>query len=318
MISSSKAGVWVTVEPPWADGRGMDRRSRVPYYVQLKDLLQEQIESDVWQPGDRLPSEAELCQRFGVSRTVVRQALAELVHESLVVREQGKGSFVAVPKISEALVQRLTGFYEDMAERGLHPVSKVLRQEVVPASATLARHLDIEAGSALIVIDRLRFIKDAPLVLVTTCIPRDMCPQLLSIDLRYRSLYDVLGQEAGLVITRGRRWIEAVAASARQASLLEVKRGAPLIRLESVSFLADGRPVEYYDAIHRSDRARFEVDLVRLDPGWPGRKEGEPTEEGRSRAASAPGRASRGLVPTSRQRGGSTRRSGSIDTKVWK
>jgi GntR family transcriptional regulator len=252
----------------------MDRASRVPYYVQLKEFLKEGIESEALRPGDRLPSEAELCGRFDVSRVVVRQALAELVYEGLIVREQGKGSFVAQPKISEALVQRLTGFHQDMAELGLRPTSKVLRQEVIPASIVLARHLDVETRTELIVIDRLRFVKGEPLVFVSTYIPRRLFPQLLGIDLRHRSLYDVLRQEAGLVITRGRRWIEAVAASARQATLLKVQKGAPLIRLESVSFLADGTPIEYYDAIHRSDRARFEVDLVRLEPGWPARKEG--------------------------------------------
>lgn len=293
----------MTIEHPWTMGSGIDRQSRVPFHVQLRDLLAERIENATWRPGDRLPSEAELCEHFGVSRTVVRQALTELVHESLIVREQGKGSFVAQPKISEALVQRLTGFYEDMAERGLRPVSRVLRQEIAPASSALARHLDIEIGSSVIVVDRLRFVNDKPLVLVTTCIPERLCPQLLRVDLTHRSLYDVLGQEGGLVITRGRRWIEAVAASARQAALLEVKKGAPLIRLESVSYLADGRPVEYYDAIHRSDRARFEVELVRLDPGWPGRKEGEPTPRRCHRAASARA-TSRGNVPTSPVRGG--------------
>jgi GntR family transcriptional regulator len=258
----------------WTEGHAMDRTSRVPYYVQLKEILQEQIESEALRPGDRLPSETELCERFGVSRVVVRQALSELVHEGLVVREQGKGSFVAQPKISEALVQRLTGFYEDMAGRGLRPTSEVLRQEVVPATAALARYLRVETRAELMVIDRLRFVRGEPLVLVSTYIPRHFCPHLLTTDLRHRSLYDVLRTEAGLVIARGRRWIEAVAATPRQASLLRVEKGAPLIRLESVSFLADGRPVEYYDAIHRSDRARFEVDLVRLGSGWPARKEG--------------------------------------------
>lgn len=268
-------------------GYDTDRERRIPLYVLLKEHLVEQIESEAWKPGDRLPSEAELCERFGVSRTVARQALTELVQEGFIVREQGKGSFVARPKISEGLVQRLTGFHEDMAQRGLHPVSKVLRQEVVPASASLARHLELENGAPLIVIDRLRYISDEPLVLVTTCLPEHFCPQLVDIDLRQRSLYDVLAHEADIVITRGRRWIEAVAADARQASLLEVEKGAPLIRLESVSYLADGRPVEYYDAIHRSDRARFEVDLVRLDPGWPGRKGGEPTPRLRRRVPRA-------------------------------
>jgi GntR family transcriptional regulator len=245
--------------------------------VQLRDLVAERIQTEAWQPGDRVPSEVELCARFALSRTVVRQALSELVHDGLVVREQGKGSFVARPKISEGLVQRLTGFHEDMARQGLRPVSKVLRQEVAPATATVARHLDVATGEPLIVIDRLRFIAQEPLVLVKTYIPERMCPRLTEIDLSQRSLYDVLASEADLVITRGRRWIEAVAASATQASLLGVETGAPLIRLESVSYLADGSPVEYYDAIHRSDRARFEVELVRLDPGWPAEKGGELT-----------------------------------------
>lgn len=282
----------------------MDRESPVPYYAQLKDLLQEQIESGSWVPGDQLPTEAELCERFGVSRPVVRQALAELVHGGFIVREQGKGSFVAQPKISEALVQRLTGFYEDMADRGLRPTSDVLRQEVVPASAALARHLEVEPRSELIAIDRLRFVKGEPLVFVSTYIPRHYCPQLGSIDLRHRSLYDVLRQEAGLAIARGRRWIEAVAATARQAALLRVERGAPLIRLESISFLEDGRPVEYYDAIHRSDRARFEVDLVRLDAGWPARKEGERTSGGLRRTVPTQSVVSSVVGPASPGRGG--------------
>jgi GntR family transcriptional regulator len=287
----------------WVKGPGIDHASRIPFYVQLKELLLEHIEDGTWQPGDQLPSEAELCERFGVSRTVVRQALTELVHDGSVVREQGRGSFVAQPKINEGLVQRLTGFHEDMAERGLHPFSRVLRQKVTPASATVARHLDVAAGTPLIVIDRLRFINDQPLVLVTTYIPQHFCPQLTEIDLSERSLYDVLGLEADLVITRGRRWIEAVTATAKQASLLEVEKSAPLIRLESVSYLADGRPVEYYDAIHRSDRARFEVDLVRLDPTWPGRKGGEPTSSQRGQAPGARVRASQQVVPTSQPRG---------------
>jgi GntR family transcriptional regulator len=269
--------------------------------VQLKELVVEQIEHGSWLPGDRLPSEAELCERFGVSRTVVRQALTELVHEGHIVREQGKGSFVAQPKISEGLVQRLTGFHEDMAQRGLRPTSKVLRQEVVPASPALARYLEVEPRSELIVIDRLRYVRGEPLVLVTTCIPRQLCPQLLDVDLQHRSLYDVLRQEAGIVITRGQRWIEAVAATARQASLLAVRKGAPLIRLESVSYQADGIPVEYYDAIHRSDRARFEVDLVRLDSGWPARKEEEQTSGSRLTRPTGSRRRSK---PTSPVRGG--------------
>src|SRR6188508_2533234 len=113
----------MSIDAGWAEGQTMERATRVPYYAQLQEILAEQIRQGTWPPGHLLPSEAELCARFGVSRTVVRQALSELVHEGLIVREQGKGSFVAQPKISEGLVQRLTGFYEDMAQRGFKPTS---------------------------------------------------------------------------------------------------------------------------------------------------------------------------------------------------
>ena len=148
----------------------------MPLYAQLRDLLAQWIEDETWRPGDQLPSEAELCEHFVVSRPVVRQALADLVYEGRIVRRQGKGSFVAKPKISHALVQRLTGFHEDMAERGLTVVSSVLRQEVTPASQLWARLLNLDAGSPVIVVDRLRFVSGEPRVLVTTCVPARPVP----------------------------------------------------------------------------------------------------------------------------------------------
>jgi GntR family transcriptional regulator len=106
-------------------------------------------------------------------------------------------------------------------------------------------------------------------VLTTTYLPHKLCPGLESADLTRRSLYEYLRSECGLTLARGRRTIEAVAADARQAKLLHIRRGAPLVSIESVSFLPDGRPIEFYFALHRGDRSRFEVELVR------GRERGE-------------------------------------------
>jgi GntR family transcriptional regulator len=118
--------------------RPIDKENPIPYYIQLKQSLSEKIERGEWKPGEQLPSEPELCQVFDVSRTVIRQALQEMAYEGLVVRKKGKGSFVAEPKISENLAQKLTGFYQDQAERGHPPVSHVLKQSVVPASPRVA------------------------------------------------------------------------------------------------------------------------------------------------------------------------------------
>ncbi len=241
--------------------------SPVPYYAQLKDILREQIDSGARPPGEQLPSEAELCAQYGVSRTVVRQALQELTHEGLVRRRKGKGSFVASRKISEQLVQKLTGFYQDMVEQGHRPTTRVLSKQIVPASPEVAGYLDLPVDTPLIEIVRLRSVQDMPIVLVTTYLPYALCPDLINEDLNNQSLYALLETRYQLSVARGRRTIQAVLADGQEAKLLEIAKGAPLFRLDSTSYLSDGRGVEYYIAYHRGDRSQFEVELIRTrDP----------------------------------------------------
>ena len=241
----------------------VDRDSPIPYYAQLKDGLRAEIDSGNWRPGDLLPGEPELCRQFDVSRTVVRQALKELSYEGLVVRRKGKGTFVASPKFTESHIQELSGFFKDMLDLGHTPYSQILRQEVTPASSVVAERLALQVGAPVVQIDRLRFVEDEPLVLVTTYLPYQLCPQLVDADLAHRSLYEYLETVCGLTLARGRRTIEAVAADEYQAGLLRVKPGAPLILLNSVSYLEGDTPIEYYKALHRGDRSRFEVELIR-------------------------------------------------------
>jgi GntR family transcriptional regulator len=251
--------------PSFPQLTAVDRNSYIPYYAQVKEALKELLESQLLASGDQIPGEAELCQAFGVSRTVIRQALDELEYEGLIVREQGKGTFVAEPKISGGLAQRLTGWYQDMVAQGYSPVSKVLKQELVPANPKVAASLHVEVDAPVIEITRLRFVQGEPIVLVTTYLPAKLCSQVLQADLSSQSLYAFLESHCGLVLARGHRTLEAALASEHEARLLQVRIGAPLIRLESVSYLQDGTPLEYYSALHRGDRTRFEVELVRVE-----------------------------------------------------
>lgn len=241
----------------------IQRDSPVPYYYQLEEFLKGQIENGTWKSGQQIPSEAELCEAFDVSRTVVRQALNELVHEGLLYRRKGKGTFVAEPKIRESLVQHLTGFYEDMVALGFRPSTKVLEQKVMPAPPKIADGLVLEEGEPVIMIDRLRFVDDEPIVLVITYVPQKLCPELINEDLSTQSLYAILEKKYGLELAHGRRTLEAVAATKEEAKLLEIDEGDPIILLRSISYLKDGRPIEYFKARHRGDRSRFEVELVR-------------------------------------------------------
>lgn len=241
----------------------IDRESHLPYYIQLSEIIRSQIKADLYVPEGKLPSERELCENYGVSRTVVRQALNELEVDNLIKRQKGKGTFLTKEKISEGLVQKLTGFYQDMVERGLLPETKVYYQRVVPADQIIARYLEVQVGSEIVEIKRLRSINSEPILLVNTYIPLSLVPNLENVDLTNQSLYAILDSDYGITISRGRRLIEAVLATEEEAELLGINPGDPLIMLDSVSYSDTGHVIEYYHAVHRGDRSRFEVELVR-------------------------------------------------------
>lgn len=211
-----------------------------------------------------MPGEAELCRSFDVSRTVVRQALKELEYKGLIYRKKGRGTFIAEPKIHESLVQNLTGFYQDMEAKGHRPHSEVLKQEKVPAAKKIAIDLELEEGAEVIHIDRLRFIGQEPIVLVTSFLPFELVPGLDEVDLTNQSLYVYLDKVYGIQISSSKRFLEAVPANQLEAELLQVDIGSPLILLDSISYLSDGTPLEYFHALHRGDRSRFEVELIRV------------------------------------------------------
>jgi GntR family transcriptional regulator len=238
--------------------------SHIPYYIQLINILKEKVQLGIWVAGDQIPGEQDLCELYGVSRTVVRQALRELELDGVITRRKGKGTFISSPKISEGLVQKLTGFYQDMVERGMKPATKVLHRNVGPASEKVARFLDIEPGEKVIDLLRLRSVNDEPIQLVTSYIPLEICPALASVDLTNRSLYEFMENECGVFIAKGRRYLEAVLANETEAALLGIERGAPLLMLDSISYSETGKPIEYYHALHRGDRSRFEVELLRV------------------------------------------------------
>ena len=176
----------------------IDRGSPLPFYYQLKQILLAELQARQLHPGDRLPGDHDLCARYEVSRTVVRQALAELETEGVIERIKGRGTFVAHPKTPEHLVQSLTGLFEDVAARGSHLHSQVRRREVVPADLPIATQLELAPGSPVIVIERLRFVDDEPWVLATTYLPFDLAPGLLEDDLADQSLYALLETKYGI------------------------------------------------------------------------------------------------------------------------
>lgn len=243
----------------------IDKNSPIPYYVQLKGVLLDYFNVNEFSPGTQLPGEHDLCSIFDLSRTVIRQTLSVLEQEGRIVRRKGKGAFIASRKITESLVQKLTGFHQDMSARETPPVSKILNMTILKSDEIIADKLRIEPGAEILLIERLRFVNDEPIVLVSTFLPYHLCMGVENEDLTNQSLYELLESKYNLVIVRGERTIEAVMPTKHQSKLLNIGSNIPLIKLDSISYLNSGEPLEYYFAYHRADKSRFKVELVRLE-----------------------------------------------------
>ncbi|GAA3877361.1 GntR family transcriptional regulator [Leifsonia kafniensis] len=243
------------------DTGDLDRHSALPMYHQLKHRIIEDIARLNLRPGDVLPGEHRLCEQFGVSRTVVRQALSQLEHQGVIDRVKGKGTFVAYPKTPESLVHTLTGLFEEVTARGGHVHSDVRRQEVVPADDEVADALGVALSTPVVAIDRLRFIDSEPWSWTTTYLPYEVGALVLNEDLRDQSLYALLATH-GVRAVRGVRSAEASSADPEQSALLGVNVGQALLVLRSVGYDELDRPMEYFIAYHRGDRSRFEFQLT--------------------------------------------------------
>lgn len=234
----------------------------VPRYYQLKEFIRERIRSGEWAPGMLIPSERELCERYGISRMTARQAVTELVNDGLLYREQGKGTFVGQPKIPQQLMS-LTGFTEDMRAREQRPGARVLDAAMWDADETTAERLRIKTGQPVFRLRRLRLADADPLAIETTCVWFIGCERLLASDFGRDSLYGVLSDTFDMPPVSAEQEIEASLATNDEARLLEIAPGSPVLRTRRVTATRRGQPVEYAEAVYRGDKYRFYTRLTR-------------------------------------------------------
>jgi GntR family transcriptional regulator, N-acetylglucosamine utilization regulator len=239
----------------------LNRKHPLPLYVQLKLALQADILAQRWRAFEQLPSERELCLRFHVSRMTVRQALMDLKRDGLIFSRAGKGIFISEPKIDQQL-RTLTGFSQEMKNRGSKPSSRVLEARIERAGDKVAEALRISPDSEVVLLSRVRLADDIPLAIEVVHLPHPYCPNLLRHDFTVESLYDVLAREYGLVITHAEQTIEAALANPRQADLLQVDPPAPVLMMQRSTLTEQGILVEYAESVNRGDRFKLHVTLA--------------------------------------------------------
>lgn len=243
----------------------IDRDTPVPFYFQLKRILSQEIAAGRWGVGERLPSEPDIGEHFQLSRTTIRQALAEMEREGLIRREKGRGTFVAEAPPELWFLQSSQGFYDEAARKGHKVTSRVLRREIGELPTFAAEELGLDSGSEGLVLERLRWVDDRVVMYVINYMPARLADPVMAADLETGSLYRTLANTEQLIVGGGRRLVEAVTAEGDLAKYLEVDEGAPLLYVESVTWDEQLVPFEWYRAWHRADRTKVEVQVLNQD-----------------------------------------------------
>ena len=237
---------------------------KVPKYYRVKRGILDLI-ADLPQ-GSPVAAERDLAEHFETSRTTVRQAIAELVVDGRLQRAQGRGTFVARPKMMQ--VRPLTSFSQDLDDEGWRPGSVVLDVSEVPAEGEVGEHLVVAPGTPTHRVERLRTASDEPIAHEVAHLPGplpDLPLRLAELD----SLYRTLREAYGIEIVTVEDTVETVLANPLQASLLGVDTGLPMLLVHRTGWDAEGRVVEWTRSVFRGDRFRF-VSRHRLtDAGVP-------------------------------------------------
>ncbi len=238
----------------------LDYYSHTPLYQQLITIIKRSIDSGAVNEGDMLPAELELCDRFGISRSTVRQAFAALEQEGIISRFRGKGTFVTKPKLKRTL-KNLYSFSNEMSLLGLSSSSELLSFETIKARGDLTMKMALREGDSVFKFVRLRRVNGDPLMLETDFVPAKLCPTLSKEMLNDKPLYKTLESESGLIPARAVESYDVTTIDANEAELLNTRTGSSAFFVQRMSEDANGTIFEMAIMLVRGDRCRFEIEL---------------------------------------------------------
>ncbi len=233
-----------------------------PLYDQIKILLTQSLIAGEWKPGEAIPSEIELATRFGVSQGTVRKAIDALAAESILIRKQGKGTFVAT-HTAPAYQYRFLRMMPDSGEK-IHPTTRFVDLRRVKASADVAHALTLKAGAPLTNVRRVLVFGAQPLILDEVSIPSALVPGLTleKIEESKGSIYGFFETVYGLRMIRAEERLRAVSADAFTAQQLKVKVGTPLLCVDRIAFTYGDKPVEWRRGLCRTDGYAYYNELA--------------------------------------------------------
>lgn len=246
----------------------VDKNNALPLYYQLKEDLRSMIQKGDWAPNMKIPSVREICEQNDISTTTAKQAIAELVHEGLLYSVQGKGTFVSIPLFSYAKWENTLISDEMRLATRIRSMGKEFRAvpvslDIVNCPATIADLLQVEAGSIVYRIRRLKVIDRTPMLIETTYIDQALCNGLEGKDMS-RSMFRTLKEEYGIMLKRSKETLTPVFLNSANAALLEDEPGSLALVNERVSFSTGALPILYARSIIKGDMCKLYVDLTNL------------------------------------------------------
>ncbi|WP_027717948.1 GntR family transcriptional regulator [Desulfovirgula thermocuniculi] len=231
----------------------IDKSSFVPPYYQLAQILERQIRSGVYRPGDPLPSEAELSERYGLSRMTVRRSLSQLARAGLIRTERGKGTFVSRPQLDRAVFV-MEEFHKEMAARGLAPGARLLEARLVPAPEKAAARLQLPVGTRVLYIRRLLLASGEPVAYDRKYLRYDRGKPILENELQYQAFPEIVEKHAAALPMSSRMVLRVTVLGEEEARILNVAAGTPAFLVEQSLLSGDGRPVGWGWCLYRGDR----------------------------------------------------------------
>ncbi|HEY2587083.1 MAG TPA: GntR family transcriptional regulator [Tepidisphaeraceae bacterium] len=244
----------------------VDSSDARPLYAQVEAELASCIASGHMKPGDQLPTESALIQRFGVSRPTIRQAIQNLAARGLVEIRRGKGTFASLPKMTQPL-ESLSGFVEDMEMLGRNATARVIDKRIVKAGEAVARNLAVEPDADVVRIQRVRLADGVPVSFDDTFLPLDIGRKIMADDLETQPIFSLLEDKYGIPLIEAEYRLEALAAEPAVARALGVEPLTPMLVIERISYREGDHPIDYEKLYYRGDLVRFTTRLPRRAPG---------------------------------------------------
>lgn len=250
----------------------LDKTVPIPLHFQLTNDLREGIKAGKWGVGELFPTDKVLMERYALSSTTVRRAVAQLVQEGWLDRKPGKGTFVKKTPVEETL-QYLTGFFDEMIGHGFKPSADVLSaSEIEITTKELERvpNLNIFNHKRMYLIEKIQKLNNEPIAYVLSYWPYEYGESIVEFDLSTRGIYDIIKNELGLNLLKAEQIVGADIASRKVANLLNVKVGFPVLTMERIGYDAINQPIELSINAYRADRYKYKVLLQQKDQNMAG------------------------------------------------